>query len=64
MNDLHVLETSTESAVDGRWSQPKTTGTPPIQREGHTASMVRGSMIIFGGAGLDRRDLAVGLSES
>ena len=55
LNDLHVLDTHGDGAVDGRWSQPRTTGMPPIQREGHTASMVRDMMIIFGGAGARSR---------
>jgi len=63
LNDLHVLDTNGDSNIDARWSAPKTDGTPPIQREGHTASMVRDTMVIFGGAGLDKENASVNLAD-
>ena len=41
MNDLHVLDVNNYA-----WSRPARLGTPPIEREGHSASVV-GSMIYF-----------------
>ena len=58
LNDLWIL--NTETMV---WSQGMCTGEPPIQREGHTASVVGATMCIFGGAGLDSDDRPVNLSD-
>eukprot|EP00965_Chrysotila_dentata_P217687 6190165-Pleurochrysis_carterae.AAC.1 len=41
MNDLHVLNTAR-----GVWRRPVTTGTLPIEREGHSASVV-GNLIYY-----------------
>ena len=54
LNDLHVLQT--EGSV---WSQPATTGEPPIPREGHTAAIFINQMVVFGGAGLDADERSV-----
>mmetsp|Transcript_4698 Transcript_4698/g.10235 ORF Transcript_4698/g.10235 Transcript_4698/m.10235 type:complete len:548 (-) Transcript_4698:199-1842(-) len=58
LHDLLVLEVDSMS-----WSQPATTGERPSQREGHTASAVGSHMVIFGGAGLDKEDAAINLSD-
>jgi len=58
LNDLHVLESDSLA-----WSQPVTTGAIPSQREGHTASVIGGLVVIFGGAGLDKEDASVNLSD-
>ena len=54
LNDLFTLEAGTTA-----WAQPATTGEPPIQREGHTASVIGSQMIVFGGAGLDSEERSV-----
>lgn len=58
LNDLHVLDTTLTS-----WSQPVTSGVVPSQREGHTASVVGEKIVVFGGAGLDKEDSSVNLSD-
>lgn len=58
LNDVHVYDTARNW-----WSQPDVLGTPPIEREGHTASAVGRSMIVFGGAGLDSADRSINLSD-
>ena len=44
-NDLHVFNTRTND-----WVQPKVDGLPPIEREGHTATMVGQLMYVYGGS--------------
>jgi N-acetylneuraminic acid mutarotase len=44
-NDLHVFNTHTED-----WVQPKVDGMAPIEREGHTATMVGQLMYVYGGS--------------
>ena len=51
MNDLHVLDVRTLT-----WSLPNTSGCPPIEREGHTASAVETRLFIFGGTWVDCED--------
>ena len=54
LNDLFAYD------MEGaRWTQPTTTGDPPIQREGHTASVIDRQMVVFGGAGLDAEERSV-----
>ena len=54
LNDLFAFD------LEGaRWTQPTTMGEPPIQREGHTASVIGRQMIVFGGAGLDGEERSV-----
>jgi len=48
MNDLHVLDVSNYG-----WSRPSWTGTPPIEREGHSASVVGPLIYIFAGTWVD-----------
>jgi hypothetical protein len=57
LNDVHVLDASRNW-----WSQPDTLGTPPIEREGHTASAFNRLMLVFGGAGLDSADHSINLA--
>ena len=58
LNDLYILQT------DGlTWEQPATGGEPPIPREGHTASVVRNQMVVFGGAGLDCEERSINLHD-
>ncbi|KAJ1633381.1 hypothetical protein T492DRAFT_547026 [Pavlovales sp. CCMP2436] len=58
LNDVHCLDT-------GRnwWSRPDTLGTPPIEREGHSACAVGRSMLVFGGAGLDVEERSINLAD-
>ena len=49
LNDLHVLD-----VVDTpKWSRPTVGGTPPREREGHTAAVIGSRMYIFGGTFVD-----------
>ena len=48
MNDLHVLDVSNFS-----WARPVWSGTPPIEREGHTASVVGRRVFVFAGTWVD-----------
>lgn len=58
LNDVHVYD------VDANyWSTPETHGQTPIEREGHTASAIGRSMLVFGGAGLDDVDRSINLSD-
>ena len=45
-NDMHLLDTSIL-----RWDCPSFTGTPPIEREGHTAATIGARIFFFGGEG-------------
>ena len=58
LNDLFVLDVESMA-----WAQTETTGTPPMQREGHTASVVGTQMVVFGGAGLDHEQHSVNLND-
>lgn len=49
LNDLHTLDTDTLT-----WASPRTQGEAPMQREGHSASVVGARLFVFGGAGLDK----------
>lgn len=58
LNDVHVFDTARNW-----WSQPDVLGTPPLEREGHTASVVGRNMLVFGGAGLDGADRSINLAD-
>jgi len=58
LNDVHVYD-----ATRNWWSQPDVLGTPPIEREGHTASSIGRNMLVFGGAGLDAVDHPINLAD-
>ena len=59
LNDLHILETSSFC-----WTHPSTEGAPPVEREGHTACVVRGSRILyFGGTWVDEEDNSIYLND-
>jgi len=58
LNDLHVLH-----AENMAWSFGQCSGDAPIQREGHTASLVGLYMVVFGGAGLDADERPVNLND-
>ena len=58
MNDMHILDTTSL-----RWTCPAPIGTPPIEREGHTAAVVGAQMVVFGGAGLDAADHSINLND-
>lgn len=59
LNDLFTLDVESTA-----WAQPETSGDPPMQREGHTASVIGSSrMLIFGGAGLDSEERSVNLND-
>eukprot|EP01087_Luapelamoeba_hula_P001019 TRINITY_DN1077_c0_g1_i1.p1 TRINITY_DN1077_c0_g1~~TRINITY_DN1077_c0_g1_i1.p1 ORF type:complete len:645 (+),score=109.47 TRINITY_DN1077_c0_g1_i1:256-2190(+) len=45
-NDMWILDTERWS-----WTQPKITGTPPVARHGHSATLVNDEMIVVGGWG-------------
>ena len=47
LNDLHVLDVNAS-----RWVKPKTKGTAPSPRYGHSALLAGARIIIFGGKGL------------
>ena len=44
-NDLNIFNTRTHS-----WVRPKVDGLPPVEREGHTATMVGPLMYVYGGS--------------
>jgi hypothetical protein len=46
-NDLHILDTQSMS-----WSQPLTSGQPPLPRAGHSALLVGDYIVVFGGQGV------------
>lgn len=51
MNDLHVLDVNHFA-----WSRPSWVGTPPIEREGHSASVVGSLIFFFAGTWVDVDD--------
>jgi len=59
LNDLYALQTEGHPT----WSQPASSGEPPIPREGHTASVVGTQMVVFGGAGLDADERSINLHD-
>ncbi|KAL1500249.1 hypothetical protein AB1Y20_012917 [Prymnesium parvum] len=71
LSDLHVLSSVGDGlppvegwpAAGWEWTRPQTTGTTPSPREGHTASIVGETMVVFGGAGLDTDDTSINLSD-
>mmetsp|Transcript_18800 Transcript_18800/g.21242 ORF Transcript_18800/g.21242 Transcript_18800/m.21242 type:complete len:407 (-) Transcript_18800:331-1551(-) len=54
LNDTHVLDVN-----NNKWIKPRTQGTPPLARYGHTATLAGNRIIIFGGKGKKKhfRDL-------
>jgi len=58
LNDLYIFDVDLAA-----WLQADTTGEPPIQREGHTASVIGTQMVVFGGAGLDSEERSVNLND-
>ena len=58
MNDLHILDVDTLI-----WSRPGTDGTPPIEREGHTAATIGSRIFIFGGTWVDDEDNSIYLND-
>ena len=58
MNDLHVLDVSNFS-----WARPVWSGTPPIEREGHTASVVGRRVFVFAGTWVDDEHNSVYLND-
>jgi N-acetylneuraminic acid mutarotase len=58
LNDLHCLETRSLS-----WSRPSSSGTAPIEREGHTAATIGGRIFIFGGTWVDDEDNSIYLND-
>tara|TARA_B110001452_G_scaffold267018_1_gene275430 strand:- start:1134 stop:2534 length:1401 start_codon:yes stop_codon:yes gene_type:complete len=58
MNDLHVLDVTCFA-----WSRPSWLSTTPIEREGHTASVVGNFMYVFGGTWVDDDSNSVYLND-
>ena len=58
MNDLHVLDVTCFV-----WSRPTCSGTAPIEREGHSASVVGNRVYIFGGTWVDDDSNSVYLND-
>ena len=58
MNDLHVLDVTCFA-----WSRPNWLSTTPIEREGHTASVVGHLMYVFGGTWVDDDSNSVYLND-
>ena len=58
MNDLHVLDVTCFA-----WSRPAWCGTAPIEREGHTASVVGDRVYVFGGTWVDDDSNSVYLND-
>jgi N-acetylneuraminic acid mutarotase len=51
LDDLNVLDTRTMT-----WSRPKTTGTPPCARSGHTLTAIGKKLYLFGGGVWNERE--------
>ena len=58
MNDLHVLDVTCFV-----WSRPTCSGTAPIEREGHSASVVGNRVHVFGGTWVDDDSNSVYLND-